>query len=214
MGCRLFKVLLVILATSMGCGNERASESARRDAGPPSGDRTGAPHVLVGYYSRTGHTKKMADAVAEGVRSVAGVTLALKPVAEITREDLEQADGLVLGAPTYYANVPGEMMTVIANWPWKMKVDFTNCVGGAFATGGEPTGGQEHVVLSLLRFMLNNRMIVVGPLHETQTARFGAMGATAVTGPSDRGVSDHEQENARKLGNRVATITQRLHGRK
>ena len=75
-------------------------------------------------------------------------------------------------------------------------------------------GGQEHVVLSLLRFMLNNRMIVVGPLHETRTARFGAMGATAVTGRSDPGLNDGELENARKLGNRVATITKRLHGRK
>jgi NAD(P)H dehydrogenase (quinone) len=214
MGRRLFTVLLVVLATSVGCENEPASGSAARDAGPPSGDRTGAPHVLVGYYSRTGHTEKMAAAVADGVRSVAGVTMSVKPVAEITREDLEKADGLVLGAPTYYANVPGEMMTVIESWPWKMKVDFTNRVGGAFATGGESTGGQEHVVLSLLRFMLNNRMIVVGPLHETPTARFGAMGATAVTGRSDPGVGDREQAHARKLGHRVATITRRLHGRK
>jgi NAD(P)H dehydrogenase (quinone) len=214
MDCRLFGLLLVALAPFLGCENRSASESSRNEARAPAPSGEGLPNVLVAYYSRTGNTEKFATAVADGARGVAGVTAATKRVSDITREDLEEADGLVLGAPTYYANVPGEMMSVIADWSWKMKVDFTNRVGGAFATGGEPAGGQGHVVLSLVRFMLNNRMIVVGPLHETPTARFGAMGATAVTGRSDPGVDDQELENARKLGNRVASITKRLHGRK
>jgi len=212
MECRLFAVMIALLATVPGCGNESAPESVRREGPAPLSGDGGAPCVLVGYYSRTGQTEKMAAAVAEGARRVDGVTVSVKRVSEITKDDLEAADGLVLGAPTYYANVPGPMMAVIADWPWKMKVDFTNRVGGAFATGGEAAGGQEHVVLSLVRFMLNNRMIVVGPLHETPTARFGAMGASAVTGRSDPGLSDHELAQARKLGDRVASITKRLHG--
>jgi multimeric flavodoxin WrbA len=46
-----------------------------------------------------------------------------------------------------------------------MKVDFTDKAGGAFATAGGQEGGQQHVVVSLLLFMLHNRMVVAGPLY-------------------------------------------------
>ena len=58
------------------------------------------------------------------------------------------------------------MKVAIDDWNWKLKVDFTDKVGGAFATGGGQTGGKEHVVISLILFMLNNRMIVAGPLYQ------------------------------------------------
>lgn len=217
MAGRALPVLLVALAFILGCTEESPQDDASQVAPAPAAAAPalkddGTPHVLVGYYSRTGNTKQLAEAVGEGVKRVEGVTVTVRAVAEITSEELDRADGLVLGAPTYYANVPGDMLTVICNWPWKMKVDFTDKVGAAFATGGEATGGEEHAVLSLIRFMFNNRMILVGPLHDRGAARFGAMGTWAVTGRSDPGVGDRETEDARKLGERVATITKRLHG--
>jgi multimeric flavodoxin WrbA len=45
------------------------------------------------------------------------------------------------------------MKVIIDDWSWKMKVDFTDKVGGAFSTGGGQVGGKEHVVTSLLLFM-------------------------------------------------------------
>ncbi len=205
--------LFVVLAGLTGCSDSNSSdEDTTKPVKPPapaaSGD--GSPHVLIGYYSLSGRTKQLAAAVAEGVARVPGVTVTVKKVADITREDLDQADGLVLGCPTHYANLPGQMKVIIDNWSWKWKIDFTNKVGGAFATGGETTGGKEHVVISLLLYMLNNRMILVGPLYEKQTAQFGAMGATAVTGGPDPGVGKHEREDGRKLGARVAAITKQL----
>jgi len=210
MGCRLLSVLFAAHLLLLACSDEGGSGAAGPRAPAPSPTKEGAPNVLVAYHSRTGNTKKLAAAVAEGVGRVPGVTVAVRRVSEITREDLDGADGLVLGSPTYYGNIPGKMKTVIDDWSWKMKVDFTNKVGGAFATGGEKTGGEEHVILSLLLFMMNNRMILVGPLHETQTTQFGAMGAAAVTGRHDPGLSGDELEDARKLGERVASITKRL----
>ena len=50
-------------------------------------------------------------------------------VHEVTKEDLVTADGIVLGCPTYYANIPGEMKVAIDNWSWKMDVDFTDKAG-------------------------------------------------------------------------------------
>jgi len=91
-------------------------------------------------------------------------------------------------------------------------VDFTDKVGGAFATAGGRTGGQGHVVTSLLLFMLNNRMVVAGPLYQNpQTGSiWGEPGAVAVTGPVDAGVSDSELDGAQRLGERVARLAARL----
>jgi len=168
--------------------------------------------VLVACYSLTGNTDKMAAGVVEGIKRVAGVEGILKKVEEIVKADLERADGIILGCPTYYGNIPGKMKVVIDDWSWKMKVDFTDKVGGAFSTGGGQTGGKEFVVLSLLTFMLDNRMVVAGPLYKNERTGsvWGEVGASATTGPLDPGVSEAELDAARRLGERVARLAAKL----
>lgn len=182
------------------------------DAAPPKVGAAAPPRVLVGYYSHTGNTEQMARGVAEGIRRVPGVTALVKPIGEVTKQDLEAADGIILGSPTYFANIPGEMKVAIDDWSWKMKVDLTDKVGGAFSTGGGQAGGKEHVVVSLLLFMLSNRMIVAGPLY--QNAKTGSVwgepGSSAMTGPLDPGVNDGELDAARRLGERVAGLVKKL----
>jgi len=170
--------------------------------------------ILVAYHSRTGNTEQMARGVVEGTKRVPGVVTTLKKVSEVSKEDLDAADGIILGCPTYFANIPGEMKTVIDDWNWKMNVDFTDKVGGAFATSGGQVGGQGHVVVSLLLFMLNNRMVVAGPLYRNE--RTGSIwaesGAAAITGPLDPGVGERELDGARRLGERVASLATRMKG--
>lgn len=190
--------------------------AAPADDSPPSktGDRA-APRVLVAYHSLTGNTEQMARAVAEGVQRVPGVVVAVKQVGDVTKQHLETADGIILGCPTYYANIPGKMKVVIDDWSWKMKVDFTDKVGGAFATGGGQVGGKEHVVTSLLLFMLSNRMIVAGPLYRNDKTGsvWGEPGSAAMTGPLDLGVGEPELDSARRLGERIARIVQKVKAR-
>lgn len=168
--------------------------------------------VLVAYYSLRGNTARLAEAAAEGARRVEGTDVVLKTVHEVTKEDLVAADGIVLGGPTYYANIPGEMKVVIDNWSWKMRVDFTDKAGGAFATGGGPTGGKEYVVVSLLLFMLNNRMVIAGPLYQDEEGEdiWAEIGASAATGPSDPGLSEVELDAARRVGDRVARVARKM----
>ncbi len=168
--------------------------------------------VLVVYYSLSGNTERMAQGVAEGVKRVPGAVAIVKKVGEVTKEDLEAADGIALGSPAYFANMAGKMKVAIDDWNWKLKVDFTDKVGGAFATGGGQTGGKEHVVVSLLLFMLNNRMIVAGPLYQDAEGDdiWGEVGSTAMTGPLDPGVGPHELDAARRLGERVAQVAKKL----
>ena len=171
--------------------------------------------ILVAYYSRTGNTEQMARSVVEGSKRVPGVVATLKKVSEVSKEDLDAADGIILGCPTYFANVPGEMKTIIDDWNWKMKVDFTDKVGGAFATAGGQVGGQEHVVVSLLLFMLHNRMVVAGPLYRNEKTGsiWAESGAAAITGPLDPGVGEGELDGARRLGERVARLATKMKGR-
>jgi len=168
--------------------------------------------ILIAYDSLTGNTERMAQAVAEGVKRVPGAVAMVKRVSEVTKEDLEAADAIVLGCPTYYANIPGGMKTVMDDWSWKMKVDFTDKVGGAFATGGGQMGGKEHVVISLLLFMINNRMVVAGPLYQDEEGQdiWAETGAGAMTGPIDPGISPKEFDSASRLGERVARLAVKL----
>ena len=181
---------------------------------PDPGKSTKPPtvRVLVAYYSLTGNTEKMAAGVVEGAKRVPGATVSLKKVDEVAREDLENADGIILGCPTYYGTIPGKMKVVMDDWSWKLKVDFTDKVGGAFSTGGGQVGGKEFVVMSLVMFMLNNRMVVAGPLYRNDKtgSLWGEVGAAAMTGPLDPGVGEGELDSARRLGERVARLSKRL----
>ena len=188
----------------------RAGETALQMSRP-----TRAVHVLVAYYTRTGNTEQMARAVVEGVKRVPGAVVVLKRVEQVTQDDLAQADAIILGSPTYFANLPAAMKEAIDRWNWKWKVDLTDKVGGAFATGGGQMGGKEHVAVSLLLFLLNNRMIVAGPLFEDPEGddKWGEIAAGAMTGPIDPGVGPAERDSARRLGERVAQVAARFRRR-
>ena len=183
-------------------------------ASPAKPNAPGTVRVLVAYYSLTGNTEKMAEGVVEGVKQVRGAAVNLKQVEEVTKQDLEDADGIILGCPAYYGTIPGKMKVVIDDWSWKLKVDFTDKAGGAFSTGGGQAGGKEFVAVSLLMFMLNNRMVVAGPLYRNDKTGsvWAEVGAAATTGPLDPGVGEGELDSARRLGERVAQLAAKLKG--
>ena len=64
-------------------------------------------NILVVYHSQTGHTQKMAEAVAKGAGSVKNVRVILKKAADATLEDLVNCDGLALGTPEYFGYMAG-----------------------------------------------------------------------------------------------------------
>jgi len=66
--------------------------------------------ILIAYHSQqSGNTKKMAELVAKGCRTVAGVELSLVNTNE-TRVDMNEllsCDGLALGSPDYFTYMAG-----------------------------------------------------------------------------------------------------------
>ena len=107
--------------------------------------------VLIMYYSRTGNTQKLADAIAHGVRQVDGVACVVKPVAEITEQDWLAADGIIAGSPVYAGSMAAELKTIFDTVGVRNQ-KMANKIGAAFATGDFPSGGKETTLYSGLEF--------------------------------------------------------------
>jgi len=192
--------------------------------------------ILVLYYSRTGHTARLARLVARGVEEVPGMQARLRqvppvaPVTEVaqppepeegapyaTRQDLLDCAALALGSPTRFGNMAA---------PLKYFLDNTGAEWASGALAGKPAavftststmhGGQESTLLSMALPLLHHGMLLVGvPYTEpalTATRSGGTpYGASHVSGPQgDNAISEHERELARALGRRLADVARRL----
>ncbi len=157
-------------------------------------------NVLILYYSKGGNTRRLAEAVAEGVGQVDGVEAVLRHSRDVTKDDFVAADGLVIGSPVYFGTMAAQLKKVLDEFVGVRK-KMENKVGAAFATSGDPSGGKETTMMSIIQALLIYGMIIVGdPMSATGhygTACVGAPDATA-------------QDNGRKLGRRVAELVKRL----
>ena len=192
------------------------------------------PRVLVVFYSRTGHTARLADAIAEGARSVVSTTVTVRRVADVAPEEviaaqpkwkesrdrlaaqyetlsgiqeLVEHDALIIGTPTRFGVVSAELKVVLdqAGALWA-KGAFVDKVGAAFTTVQTPHGGHETTLFSLMTVMANLGMILVPPGY-TDRAVFAAgspYGATSTTGTG--GATEADLAVARVEGARVARV--------
>jgi NAD(P)H dehydrogenase (quinone) len=156
--------------------------------------------VLVLYYSRTGNTRKLAEAVCEGVESIDGVGCLLRSTEEVTREDFLESAGIIAGSPVYFGTMAAELKKIFDDFVGIRK-KTENKVGAAFSTGGDASGGKETTIMSIIQAMLIYGMIIVGdPMSAS-----GHYGVACVGAP-DAGT----RHNAEKLGARVAALASRL----
>ena len=56
--------------------------------------------VLILYYSRSGHTRTLAEEVARGVES-SGASALLKDTSQVAKEDFTNSAGIIAGSPVY-----------------------------------------------------------------------------------------------------------------
>lgn len=110
--------------------------------------------ILVVYASDQGHTRRMAEAIAEGASGLDGSSVALREAARVRHTELAACDALVAGTPVHMAGM---------DWRLKKFIDHCNPVWmadqlqgkavGAFATGGgygNAGGGCDQALLGLL----------------------------------------------------------------
>ncbi|MBL0402415.1 NAD(P)H:quinone oxidoreductase [Microvirga aerilata] len=195
--------------------------------------------VLVVYYSSYGHLETMAQAIAEGARSVAGTDVTIKRVAELVPEEVarksgmkidQQApianpneladyDAIIFGTPTRYGNMAAQMRNFLdqTGGLW-VKGALVGKVGSVFASTATQHGGQETTITSFHTTLLHHGMIIVGlPYSFAGQTKMDEVtggtpyGATTLAGgDGSRQPSENELDGARFQGRHVAEIAARL----
>ena len=156
--------------------------------------------ILVLYYSGTGNTKKLAEEIAKGIEQVKDIKSVLKSASEVTKDDFLQSDGIIAGSPVYFGTMAAGLKEVFDKFVGIRK-QMENKIGAAFTTSGDPSGGKETTLISIIQALLIYGMIVIGdPLEAT-----GHYGVSCV-GTPDRQVA----LNAQKLGKRVALLVKQI----
>lgn len=158
--------------------------------------------ILVLYYSKGGNTRKLAEAVARGVEGVEGAQPLLRRTDEVTREDFTQSAGIIAGSPVYFGTMAAQLKSVFDEFVGARR-QMEGKIGAAFATSGDPTGGKETTMMSIIQALLIYGMVITGdPLAAT-----GHYGVACVGSP-DTSCS----ANGEKLGRRVAELARKLEG--
>lgn len=170
-------------------------------------------HVLVTYYSGTGHTALLAAAVADGARGVADSDVRLLPVDSVSPDDVAWADALIVGSPVHSANISAPVAEFLNSLPFNG--EMRDKIGAAFVTAGGMSAGEETVQLAILRAMLVYNMIVVG--GPAWTEAFGASAVTAEPPFADTAATPSLDPafvaKGSRLGARVAEVARRFSGR-
>ena len=155
-------------------------------------------NIAVVYYSGYGHTKLVAEKVAQGAHAD---LISIDNEGNITEQEwekLDAADAIIFGAPTYMGSAP---------WQFKKFADasskawFTrkwqDKVFGGF-TNSASLNGDKQVTLIYL---------------QTLASQHGGSVGLLVQSPADAGadqIPTGDLDTAVKYGERVATITARL----
>lgn len=197
--------------------------------------------ILVLYYSMYGHVETMAQAVAEGARSVAGSTVDIKRVPETMPRDVAERagaklqqdapeasvdqlpayDAIIFGTPTRFGNMCGQMRTFLdqTGGLW-VKDALVGKVGSVFASTGTQHGGQETTITSFHTTLLHLGMVLVGvPYACKELTNMGEItggspygASTLADSDGSRRPSQNELAIARYQGRHVAEVASRLFG--
>jgi NAD(P)H dehydrogenase (quinone) len=194
-------------------------------------------NIAVVYYSSTGNTYRVAQAVAEGAMS-SGADVRVLRAAELapadvidrvpawrahldetqgisvaSPEDLVWADGFIFGTPTRFGLPAAQLKQFIdaCSGPWSSG-KLQDKAAGAFAGAGNPHGGQEATLLALQNVFYHWGSIIVptGYTHPAISAAGGNPYGVSFTDPRGQDLPEAVLEAARHQGRRIAEIAELL----
>ena len=194
--------------------------------------------VLIAFYSRTGSTEALANAIAEGARSE-GAEVTLRRAREVvsreimqkahgwaeaadamnakyeapTEADAENADAIIFGTATRFGNVSSELKAYMDSLGglW-FQGKLNGKVGSGFTSTSSTHGGNESTIISMYHPMAHLGLIIV-PLGYADPAMFKAgtpYGASSVSGQNSQPPTADDLEVARYQGRRVAQVARAL----
>jgi len=183
--------------------------------------------VAIVYHSGYGHTQAIAEAVATGAQGVPGVKTTLVPTseAEVREAELDAADAIVFGSPTYMGGVSADFAK-FKDWTSKkwMARSWQDKLAAGFTVSASWGGDKQNTIYQLLTLAQQHGMVWVGlglapgnnhskgssdDLNRTG-ASLGVM-AQANADQGNEGIGESEFRTAHALGKRVAAAAVRWH---
>jgi NAD(P)H dehydrogenase (quinone) len=183
--------------------------------------------VAVVYHSGYGHTKVLAEAVARGAQSVPGTDVALIPVAEAEARaaEIDAADAIIFGAPTYMGSVsaPFKAFMDASSGTW-FKQGWKNKIAAGFTNSASQSGDKLNSLMQLAIFAMQHGMVWVGldllPGNNSSKGSvedlnrlgsfLGAMAQSNSDVPPDQAPIESDRRTAEHLGRRVAGFASRI----
>jgi NAD(P)H dehydrogenase (quinone) len=197
-----------------------------------------AVNILIAFYSRSGVTEKLAQAISDGAKE-AGAEVRLRRVRDFvadaiiqrvpgwaenrnrmekeypapSEDDAEWADGIILGTPTRFGNTSAELKAFIDSLGglW-LQGKLNGKTGSAFTSSSTMHGGNESTLISLYNPMAHLGLVLV-PLGYAHPALFKAgtpYGASSVSGLNGAPPTADDLEVAKFQGQRVAHVARAL----
>lgn len=192
--------------------------------------------ILVLYYSRYGAVKEMAQHIARGVESVAGMEACLRTVPPVstnitgteppipergalyaTLDDLKNCAGLALGSPTRFGNMAAPLKYFIDSTSslW-LSGALVNKPATVFSSTASLHGGQETTLMSMMLPLFHLGFVLLGlpyteaDLNATQSGGT-PYGATHYAGPDGKNpLSEEEKRLCFAQGKRLAELAQKI----
>jgi NAD(P)H dehydrogenase (quinone) len=174
--------------------------------------------IVVVYHSGYGHTQRVAEFVAQGAGAELLAIDADGNLSEAQWAALDEADGIIMGSPTYMG---------MASWQFKKFADATSKkwfagawkdkVAGGFTISASPSGDKLSTIQYLITLSMQLGMIWVGqPSQNDGTInRIGSnSGLMAQVGPTSPAadIPQGDLDTALAYGKRVAQVAAKLRG--
>ncbi len=118
--------------------------------------------VAVVYHSGYGHTVKVAQAVAQGAASVSGVAVDLVKAEEahLDWSVLDNADAIIMGAPTYMGSLSAPFKAFMDATSHLQYVEkrWANKIAAGFTNGASRGGDKQNSLVQLVTFAAQHQM--------------------------------------------------------
>ena len=142
--------------------------------------------VAIVYHTTYGHTKLQAEAVFRGAKSVPNVSAQLYTTDEAAArlDELDAADAIIFGCPTYMGNMSAGMKSFleVAVKKW-FTLAWKNKIAGAFSNSSSFAVDKLNTLVGLVINAMQHGMIFVGLGMMPSANRPQDMNSVAGPGP-------------------------------
>jgi multimeric flavodoxin WrbA len=179
--------------------------------------------IVIVYFSGYGHTKRMAESVAQGA---GGTLLAIDQEGNLPEggwDTLAAADAVIFGSPTYMGSVAWQFKKFAdaSSKPWFTQV-WKDKIAAGFTNSASMNGDKLSTLHYLFTLAMQHGMIWAGtgimPSNKKSSTRndvnyVASFSGAMATSPSDASADEMlpgDLETARLFGARVAEVAKRF----